>query len=162
MKQQDSEMPGENLGSHTLSFSVNGEKFEHHRQYISGAEIRKTGNVPDSEHIYLEVKEPWEDEPVPDEKEIDLARPGQEHFYSHPKEVKIFVEGKPHPWDKPKISFEEVIILAYGKYIDKPTMTYTVAYEDGPKQNPEDSLYKEQKVFVKNKMIFHATAADKS
>ncbi len=41
-------------------------------------------------------------------------------------------------------------------------MVYTVAYEDGPKQNPEGSMNKNQDVFVKNKMIFHATATDKS
>ena len=41
-------------------------------------------------------------------------------------------------------------------------MVYTVAYEDGPKQNPEGSMLKDSVVFVKNEMIFHATATDKS
>ena len=57
---------------------------------------------------------------------------------------------------------QEVIILAYGTYIDKPTMVYTVAYEDGPKENLEGSMLKGTSVFAKNKMIFHATATDKS
>lgn len=78
------------------------------------------------------------------------------------KEVKIIVNGIQKDWDKKKIKFKEVIILAYGEYIDKSTMVYTVAYEDGPKQNPEGSMIKDSFVFVKNKMIFHATATDKS
>ncbi len=78
------------------------------------------------------------------------------------KETVIIVNGTAKQWPKRQISFEEIITLAYGQYIDKPTMVYTVAYEDGPKQNREGSLIKGQVVFVKNKMIFHATATDKS
>ncbi len=103
-----------------------------------------------------------EDEHIQDETKVNLARPEIEHFYSKIKKVVIVVNGNPHDWNKQKIEFKEVIILAYGQYIDKPTMVYTVAYEDGPKQNPEGSMNKNQDVFVKNKMIFHATATDKS
>ena len=74
----------------------------------------------------------------------------------------IIVNGSPKNWEKNKIDFKEVIILAFGTYVDKPTMVYTVAYEDGPKQNPEGSMLKDSVVFVKNEMIFHATATDKS
>ena len=79
-----------------------------------------------------------------------------------PKGFRIIVNGSPKPWKEKKISFKEIILLAYGEFIDKPTMVYTVAYEDGPKQNPEGSMAKGTEVFVKNKMIFHATATDKS
>lgn len=78
-----------------------------------------------------------------------------------PKHV-IIVNGTPKNWDKPKIEFKDVIVLAFGSYVDKPTMVYTVAYEDGPKQNPEGSMQKDSVVFVKDEMIFHATATDKS
>jgi len=78
------------------------------------------------------------------------------------KEVSIIVNGTPKKWEKKEISFKEVILLAYDIYIDRPTMVYTVAYEDGPKQNPEGSMTRDTSVFVKNKMVFHATATDKS
>ena len=74
----------------------------------------------------------------------------------------IIVNGTPKSWEKHKIEFKEVIVLAFDTYVDKPTMVYTVAYEDGPKQNPEGSMRKDSIVFVKNQMIFHATATDKS
>jgi hypothetical protein len=76
--------------------------------------------------------------------------------------IKIIVNGTQKNWGEKQISFKDVVTLAYGTYIDKPTMVYTVAYEDGPKENPEGSMVKDSVVFVKNKMIFHATATDRS
>ncbi len=149
-------------GKRVLHLTINGKQYEWNQEYITGAEIRKLGNISLGDEIFLAIKKPWEDEHIPNEKEVNLARPEIEHFYSKQKEVIIIVNGTPHKWNKPKISFKEVIILAFGKYIDKPTMVYTVAYEDGPKQNPEGSMFSGQEVFVKNKMVFHATATDKS
>lgn len=77
-------------------------------------------------------------------------------------EVTIIVNGTPKKWGQKKISFKEVILLAYGTFNENPTMVYTVAYEDGPKQNQEGSMIRGKEVFVQNKMIFHATATDKS
>lgn len=149
-------------GNRVLQLTINGKSYEWHQQYIEGAEIRKMGHIAQEEEIFLAVKKPWEDEPIPDDKTVNLARPEIEHFYSKVKKVTIVVNGTPHKWTEEKICFKEVIILAYGKYIDMPTMVYTVAYEDGPRQNPEGSMYVGQEVFVKHKMIFHATATDKS
>lgn len=103
-------------------------------------------------------------EEIKDDTRVDLARPEREDFFSKKqhKEVVIIVKGKPVKWDKPQITFAEVIVLAFGQYIDSPTMVYTVGYEDGPKENREGSMLKGSIVFVKNKMIFHATATDKS
>ena len=148
--------------NHVLHLTINGKKYEWHHQYITGAEIRKLDNIPVEDEIFLAIKKPWEDELVYNDTNVDLARPGIEHFYSKPKEIIIIVNGTPHKWEKQKISIKEVIILAFGHYIDKPTMVYTVAYEDGPKQNPEGSMFAGTEVYVKNKMVFHATATDKS
>jgi|SRR6185436_5538837 len=150
--------------TNTLDLTINHVKHAWNQQYISGLQVRQMGAIPNDEEIFLAIKEPWEDELIQDSTEVDLARPGIEHFFSREKgvQVTIIVNGKPEKWKKPRISFKEVVILAFGSYIDKPTTVYTVAYEDGPKQNPEGSMVKGQVVFVKNKMIFHATATDKS
>jgi len=162
MKDEREKNPQGEHGKRVLELTINGKKYEWNQQYITGAEIRSLGNIPHDDKIFLAVKKPWEDEPIPDDKEVNLARPEIEHFYSKAKEVIIMVNGTPHKWTKEKISFKEVIVLAFGQYIDKPTMVYTVAYEDGPKQNPEGSMFAGQEVFVKYKMIFNATATDKS
>jgi hypothetical protein len=92
----------------------------------------------------------------------DLNKTGQGNNEDHGGGSKIIVNGTQKSWHEKQISFKDVIILAYGTYNDKPTMTYTVAYEDGPKENPEGSMVKNSVVYVKNKMIFHATATDRS
>ncbi len=147
-----------------LKITINDNKYDWPNQYITGAEIRKVAHIPETDEIYLAVKKPWEDELITNETRVNLARPEVEHFFSETKEkeITIIVNGSPKKWDKKQISFVEVVILAYGTYVDSPTMVYTVAYEDGPRQNPEGSMVKGQVVFVKNKMIFHATATDKS
>jgi hypothetical protein len=147
-----------------LKYSINGQAFESNKQYIKGSEIRKQGNVPADDQVFLSIKGPWEDELIKDEDWVDLARPGIEQFYSKEvmKKVTLIVNGTPKQWEKKQISFSEIIVLAYGVYIDRPTMVYTVGYEDGPKENMEGSMTRDSSVFVKNKMIFHATATDKS
>lgn len=147
-----------------LKFTINDKSFDWDRQYITGAQIRKLGKIVEEDQIFLHIKDPYRDELIEDHTRVDLARSGIEHFYSKetPVEVIIIVNGSPKKWEKKQISFIELIVLAYGTYVDKPTMVYTVAYEDGPKQNPEGSMVKGQVVFVKTKMIFHATATDKS
>lgn len=154
--------PGEH-GNRVFQIIINGKLFEWGNHFITGKEIRNLGNIPNDYVIFLEVKKPLEEEEeISDDKRVNLARPEIERFYSKAKEVIIMVNGTPHPWTKEKISFKEVIILAFGQLIDRPTMVYTVAYEDGPIQKPEESMQRNQEVFVKNKMIFHATATDKS
>lgn len=80
----------------------------------------------------------------------------------HDKAYKLIINGTQKEWSQDKISFKEVIILAYSTYNDNPQVSYTVAYEDGPKDNPKGTMIKGSEVHVKNKMIFHATATDKS
>lgn len=156
------ENPTGEHGKPVFQLTVNGKLYEWHHPNITGAEIRNLGNIPVEDEIFMENRKPKEDEPIPDDKKVNLAHPEIEHFYSKAKEVTIVVNGTPHKWVKEKISFIEVIVLAFGQYIDKPTMVYTVANEDGPTQNPEGSMFVGQEVFVKHKMIFHASATDKS
>lgn len=147
-----------------LTLTINKKKYDWDNQFIYGKELRKMGEITPEENIFLEGDALGENELIEDDTKVDLARPGIEHFISKETivEIIIIVNGTPKNWEKKKITFVEVIIEAFGKYIDKPTMVYTVAYEDGPKQNPEGSMVKGSSVFVKNKMIFHATATDKS
>lgn len=148
---------------HALKLTVNSEHYEWKQEYITGAQIRKLGNIPNDDEIFLVIKG-WDDEQIQDEKEVNLARPEIEHFYSKEKCIDfiIIVNGEPKKWDKKKINFKEVIILAFGSFEENPNIVYTVAYEDGIKEKPEGSLTKGTEVRVKNKMIFHATATDKS
>lgn len=153
--EQDKKLP-------VLPFKINGVMYESSKQYITGAEIRKLGNIPAGDKIYLLIKKPWEDEEITDEKEVNLARPEIEEFYSGKKKFALIVNGKKEFWEKEIISFKEVVILAFGNYVENPNMIYTVCYDRGPKENPEGTMVRDEIVHVKNGMKFDVTTTDKS
>lgn len=149
---------------HILHLIINGKEYNWHQEYITGAQIRKLGNIPAEDEIFLSIKKPWEDEPIPDDKQVNLARPEIEHFYSKDRDFKItiIVNGRPKPWTEKIITFEQVVALAFGAYDPDPNKVYTVVYDKGPHENHEGSMVRGSKVYVKDKMIFNVTATDKS
>jgi Multiubiquitin len=151
-------------GKKILHLTINGKEYEWHEEYITGAEIRKLGNIPAEDEIFLAIKKPWEDEPIPDDKQVNLARPEIEHFYSKDRDFKItlIVNGRSKPWTEKTITFEEVVVLAFVTYDPNPDMVYTVTYDKGPHENPEGTMVRGERVYVKNKMIFNVTATGKS
>jgi hypothetical protein len=151
-------------GNAVLHLAINGKKYEWHKEFICGAEVRQLGNIPAEDEIFLAIKKPWEDELIPNDKQVNLARPEIEHFYSKDKDFKItlIVNGRPKLWNEKTITFEQVVISAFGTYDPNPAKVYTVTYDKGPHENHEGSMVKGDKVFVKDKMIFNVTATDKS
>lgn len=155
-----------NSEDHVLHLIINETNYKWEQQYITGAQVRQLGSIPHSDKLFLAIKRPWEDEPISDETKIDLARPGIEKFYSNHvdefKPVTIIVNGRPKEWKERKISYEQVVKLAFPNAVDNEATVYTVTYTNGPKQNEESSMVKGDVVFVKNRMIFNVTATNRS
>lgn len=147
-----------------LHFTINKVPYTWYKQYITGAEIRELGNIPPEDDIYLDIKEGWEDDLILDDEVVDLARPGVEHFFSksRPTECIVIVNAREKVWKEKTISFEQVVILAFGAYDNNPNKGYTVTYSRGPESNPEGTMVKGSVVNVKHKMVFDVTATDKS
>lgn len=95
-----------------LHLTINGNQYEWHQQYIIGAEIRRLGNIPSEEQIFLAVKKPWEDESITDDKQVDLARPEIEHFYSKEEYYKIVVDREQFRVRQECMTGREILILA--------------------------------------------------
>jgi hypothetical protein len=147
-----------------LKYSIDGKNFETDKQYIKGSQIRRQGNIAADFQIYLDNKQPWEDDLIEDDEIVDLARPSKEKFYSKKEitEFIIIVNGREKQWNQKTISFKQVVELQFGDYQENPNTVYTVTYAKGPHQNPEGSMVKGDKVFVTNKMVFNVTATNKS
>ncbi|MNU19077.1 hypothetical protein D3C71_72960 [compost metagenome] len=147
-----------------LEFFINDKPFTWYKQYIRGAQIRALGNIPAEDDIFLDIKEGWEDDQILDDEVVDLARPGKEKFFSKPgvKEFTIIVNARQHTWNESIISFEQLVVLAFGTYDNNPNKGYTVTYSRGWEPKPEGTMVKGSVVRVKNKMIFDVTATDKS
>lgn len=150
--------------NHVLNLTVNGKHFHWQEQYITGTEVRKLGNIAKEDDIFLTVKKPWVDELISDETRINLARPEIEHFISKEKpfSVTFIVNGREKTWNQKTISFEQLVILAFGKYDNNASSAYTVTYDRGHGDKTEGSMVHGDTILVKSKMIFNVARTDKS
>jgi hypothetical protein len=78
------------------------------------------------------------------------------------KEFTIIVNARKKTWNEKKISFRQVVVLAFGAYDDNPDVSYTVTYSKGPEPNPEGRLVDGRSVIVKDGMVFNVKRTNKS
>jgi len=82
-----------------LSFKVEDKTFSTDNQYLTGLEIKKLTGLASTSELFLTISEPWKDDPIADNEEVDLARPGIEGFYIK-KKLKYVIEGVEHETDR--------------------------------------------------------------
>ena len=79
------------------------------------------------------------------------------------KTVAIIVDGTPHEVPKKeKISYDEVVELAYPDHHQHPDVTYAVTWTRGPKNRPEGTLPPGGEVKVVEGMAFNVSRAGQS
>lgn len=105
---------------------------------------------------------PQQDRLIEDDELVDVTVPGVEKFAITHKKFNIIVNGRPKEVNQSRLSFEEIIQLAFPGAVFNETIAYTVTFKRGPSSNPEGSLVEGASVNLKNGMVFNATATDKS
>ena len=80
----------------------------------------------------------------------------------HEKIFTIIVNGQEKKWKKKEITFDEVIILAFGSISPNPDIVYTVTYKNAASEPHKGTMVKGDIVKVKDGTIFNATSTDKS
>lgn len=70
------------------------------------------------------------------------------------KMVTIIVNGRPYEEEKNKITYDEVVTLAFSDFPQHPERTYSVTYERGQGNKPTGILSPGGKVRVKEGMTF--------
>ena len=79
------------------------------------------------------------------------------------KQCTIYVNSRPKLIPaKELLSFDEIVVLAFGTVEQNPNIVYTVTYRRGEGNKPEGTLVKGESVKPKNGMIFDVTRTDKS
>lgn len=138
-----------------------------HKPYKSlnpttGEALYKLADIPRHRDLFRDGDGENEDELIPrDETSVHLTP--DEHFYSQrDKEVTIIVNAEPKTWDKRRISYEQVTLLAFPDPPPGIIITYTVEYERGPRRRPEGSLTVGESVKVREGMIFSVTETGRS
>lgn len=157
-------MPNEQESQNKMSvlkLIIENKVYEWNDQFITGEEIRKLADLSEDYEIFLKIKKTSDDEIIDNQTRVDLSRPGIELFYTKLKVV-LIVNGREKYWQEKQINFIQIVKLAFPTHVENPNTVFTVVYKNGPEQNPQGTMTKGDKVFVKNKMIFNVTATDKS
>ena len=131
---------------------------------ISGTALYAAAHVPDGEVLYREVTGDHEDQLVAQElPSIPLVE--DEHFYSaqpHKPEYVIIVNARRKTVSGRKISFAQIVKLAFPDGPPSPQTIYTVAYSNGPPPNPEGKMVAGQTVKIWDGMVFDVTETSRS
>ena len=128
----------------------------------TGQSLRGLLAVPASLALLRDFESPV-DERIEDQDQIKfpdgpifVTRPTKPH------EVTIIVEGTPHSWLKPTISYSEVVTLFDPNYPQHPDITYSVTFKKGPNHKPEGILSPGGTLKVKDHMVFNVSATGQS
>lgn len=78
------------------------------------------------------------------------------------KEFTIIVNAREKKLSDREVSYQQIVELAFGSYVDNENTVYTVTYSKGEDHKKEGSLIKGQTVKIKDGMIFNVTRTDKS
>jgi len=76
-------------------------------------------------------------------------------------QVRIVVNTREYSVPKGKITFDQVVKLAYPTP-PGPDTVYTVSYTKGPHENPTGTLVEGQSVEVRDGMVFSVSATNRS
>mgnify|MGYP001566218731 FL=1 len=78
------------------------------------------------------------------------------------KEFSIVVNGKPKTFTGREITFDQVVILAFGTVSTNPNVSYSITYIRGEGNKPEGTLDRGRSVKLKEDMEFAVRQTDKS
>ena len=146
-----------------LKFSVDNRMFETDKQFLLGEDIKKMAHVPLEFDLYLVIPG-FQDELIENETKVNMARPGIERFVARKSKhtITIIVNGQPKPYDEDKVSYEQIVKIAFPNHAPGTERGYTVSYANGPQQNVEGVMSRHSVVFVKHNMKFDVTPTHRS
>jgi hypothetical protein len=128
----------------------------------TGEALYRLGLVKPGLNLFREVGGNREDRAIENGPETVHLKE-DEHFHSgEPQSITIIVEGTPHEWSKPSITYVEVVTLFDPTYPQHPDTTYSVTYKRGPAHKPEGILVPGASVKVKDKMVFNVSSTGQS
>ena len=152
-------------GKPKLTWFVNDHPEETLLSKQTAQSIRELFNIPDVQCLVRDLESP-NDEEITEGDTIQFAD-GPVFITrcnkSHPKEFTIIVNTRKKTVSKSKMTYDEVICLAFDNPPSGPNICITVTYRRGPACNSQGTLVQGCKpVKIQNGMIFDVTATDKS
>ena len=147
------------VSAHLVRIHIDREAFES-PDLTTGEALYELAQIAKHREIFLEVSGDHEDTPIPRDGTV-IHMKKDDHFYSQ-KAVTISVNGEPHETMETRLSFEDLVKIAYPVPPTGEIIEFTITYRNGPSVNPKGTLTAGHTVKIKNKMIFDVTPTDRS
>lgn len=143
-----------------FSLLINERGYEWGDEEISATDIRRHAAIPDDHELVLDSDG---DHLISDDDVVRLKHKGVERIRSRPAEKICIVVNTRQKWVEPgKITFAELIALAFPDMPQGPNTAFTVSYRKGTGDKPEGTLIEGEMVKLKKGMVFNVSATDKS
>ena len=142
-------------------FELDGKAVEWGVALISGRTLKRLAEVDVVTNDVFQL-ERHEERLIDDRDLVDLSKRGLERFVTRAVAITIFVNTRPRHVHQRRLSYWEVVRLAFPDAVPNPKILYTVTFSKGPHQNPSGNLQDKQSVFVKEGMVFDVTRTDQS
>ena len=146
-----------------FTFTLDERGFEWGSASIPAAELRTYAEIPADLELVLGHEA---GAVIPDDSEIALS---ESHAAlrlltrpRRPELVTIIVNGRPRPVKGPKVSFDQIVALAFPTPPPGIDVQFTVQYMRGPGHKPSGTLIEGQSVKIKNGMEFDVTPTNRS
>lgn len=147
-----------------LKIKVDDKQYEVEECFMTPIEIMEVADINPDRFYLKEIRKGNVEVSYRDDVEHKIAITKTSCFVScELEEIKcVIVNAREKAWNNDKISYEDVVKLAYGNVPDNPNVIYTIVYKNGVPSKPEGSLVKGAVIYVKNKMIFNVVPSNKS
>ena len=146
----------------TYTFTANERGFEWGDAAIDADEIRSIAGIPDDHDLILDSDG---DRIIGDDEVVRLKGEGVERILSRPaahQSITIIVNTRPKTISVRRLTFADLIALAFETPPSGENVSFTVSYRKGPKRRPEGSLLEGDGIRIKEGMVFNVSATDKS
>jgi hypothetical protein len=93
---------------------------------------------------------------------LDKQIPSKEEVPGQNKEFSFTVNGREKTWADKKISYDQLVVIAFGSISNDPNVYYTITFKKGENNKPEGTLVKGDDVRLKDGMRFNVTQTNRS
>ena len=147
-----------------LKIKVDNKQYEVEDCFMTSLEIMEVASINPDQFYLKEIRKGNVEVSYKDDIDHKIAITQTSSFVSCQREDINFVivNAKEKAWNAEKISYDDIVKLAYGNLPNNPNTIYTIVYKNGVPSKPEGSVAKGVEIYVKNKMIFNVTPSNKS
>ena len=147
------------LKGRTVRVNIDREPYET-KTPTTGAALYALAGIGSKFELFREATGDAEDEFIArNDAPVHLTE--DEHFYSQ-KDYRIVVNAREVFVESRRLSYDQVVLLAFNPVPVGPDIIFTVTYRKGPRQNPKGTLAPGKSVVIKNGMIFVVTQTNRS